>query len=90
MPNLPNQSADYSADNAFIDSTLNQSTHSYTSRELEIIMGLSHDLNAKMIAGHLNLSVYTVQEHIKNIKSKMDVHTSGGIVAQAFRDQIID
>jgi DNA-binding NarL/FixJ family response regulator len=43
-----------------------------------------------MIAGHLNLSVYTVQEHIKNIKSKMDVHTSGGIVAQAFRDQIID
>lgn len=58
---------------------------SFTLRERQIIGGLSNDLTVKLIADNLQISAFTVQEHIKNIKVKMAVHTPGGIVAQAFR-----
>lgn len=63
---------------------------SFSVREREIIQGISQDKSAKMIAEDLQLSVFTVQDHIKNIKQKMDVHTPGGIVASAFRIGLID
>ncbi len=59
-------------------------------RECEIIQGLSNDQNVKMIASKLKISPFTVQDHIKHIKSKMQVHTPGGIVAQAFREGLIE
>lgn len=62
----------------------------FTLREREIIQGISADMNAKMIALSLDISVFTVQDHIKNIKRKMAVHTSGGIVAHAFRLGLIE
>ena len=62
---------------------------SLTSREREVIEGLSKDQTVKMIAEVLRISPFTVQDHIKNIKQKLDVHTPGGIVAQAFREGLI-
>jgi DNA-binding NarL/FixJ family response regulator len=66
------------------------SERNFSPREREVIQGLSNDQNVKMIASELHISTYTVQDHIKNIKAKMDVHTPGGIVAQAFREGLID
>jgi DNA-binding NarL/FixJ family response regulator len=61
-----------------------------TLREREIIQLMSHDQNVKMIASTLSISAFTVQDHIKNIKNKMDMHTSGGIIAKAFREGLIE
>jgi len=66
------------------------SSDEFSMREIEIITALSYDCNVKMIAQDLNLSAFTVQDHIKNIKQKMDVHTSGGVVAQALRSGLIE
>ena len=66
------------------------SEKSLTLREREIIQRMSQDQNVKKIASSLNISAFTVQDHIKNIKSKMDRHTPGGIVAKAFREGLID
>lgn len=59
-------------------------------RELDIIRCMSLDQNVKMIASALELSVFTIQDHIKHIKTKMGVHTSGGMVAKAFRSGLIN
>jgi DNA-binding NarL/FixJ family response regulator len=67
-----------------------QSEKCLSPRECEIIQGLSNDQNVKMIASQLQISPFTVQDHIKHIKSKMQVHTPGGIVAQAFREGWIE
>lgn len=64
-------------------------SQSFTLRERDIIQGLCNDLTAKMIADALGISVFTVQVHIKKIKRKLKVHTSGGIVARAFRSGIV-
>ena len=70
--------------------TANRSARvSFSAREREIIQGLSDDLSVKMIARTLCISAFTVQDHIKNIKQKMQVHTPGGIVAYAFRVGLI-
>ncbi len=66
------------------------SEKSLTLREREIIQWMSHDHNVKNIARSLNISAFTVQDHIKNIKYKMDMHTPGGIVAKAFREGLIE
>ncbi|MCB0525710.1 MAG: response regulator transcription factor [Saprospiraceae bacterium] len=61
-----------------------------TQRERDVIQCISHDQNVKMIANTLSISVFTVQDHIKHIKCKMDMHTPGGIVAKAFREGLIE
>ncbi|MBK6997599.1 MAG: helix-turn-helix transcriptional regulator [Lewinellaceae bacterium] len=66
------------------------SEKSLTLREREIIQWMSHDQNVKKIARSLNISAFTVQDHIKNIKCKMDMHTPGGIVAKAIREGLIE
>ncbi|MBC7777239.1 MAG: response regulator transcription factor [Phycisphaerae bacterium] len=77
----------YQSGNKFPDE--NPKLHSeriLSPRECEIIQGLSNDQNVKMIASKLHISPFTVQDHIKHIKCKMQVHTPGGIVAQALRE----
>lgn len=60
-----------------------------TIREREMIQRMSYDQNVKKIATSLNISAFTVQDHIKNIKYKMEMHTPGGIVAKALREGLI-
>lgn len=60
-----------------------------TQREQEIVEQLSRDASVKMIANELNISEYTVNDHIKNIKRKTKVHTAAGIVGEAFRQGLL-
>lgn len=45
-----------------------------TKREAEIIALLAQGLTNREIAGHLVLSVKTIERHVANAYSKMEVH----------------
>jgi PAS domain S-box-containing protein len=46
-----------------------------TSREIEVLRSLANGNNTKAIANQLNISLATVNNHIKHILTKFDVHT---------------
>lgn len=56
-----------------------------TARERAVIECLCADMTVKIIASHLCISEYTIQDHIKNIKRKLGVHTANGLVARALQ-----
>ncbi len=60
-----------------------------TIREKELLALLSKGNSYKMIAKEMNISVHTVQQHIKHIYSKMHVHNMGEAVAKALQHKII-
>lgn len=58
-------------------------------RELEILSLLVKGLSHKMIAGELKISVYTVNNHIKNIYQKLHVHSVSEAVSTALQKRIV-
>ncbi len=58
-------------------------------RETEILRLLSEGLNYRLIAEQIFLSPHTVKTHIKNIYSKLHVHTRAEAVKKAIRDKLI-
>jgi LuxR family maltose regulon positive regulatory protein len=54
---------------------LHPSNESLTDRELEILRLVSIGLSNEAIAGTLVISIETVKKHLKNIYSKLDVHS---------------
>ena len=59
-----------------------------TSRETEILHGLSKGLPYRNIAKTLNISLQTVNSHIKNIYVKLDVHSRIEAVRKYFDQQV--
>jgi DNA-binding NarL/FixJ family response regulator len=66
-----------------------QANYSLTSREKEILDLLVSGLSQKMIADKLFLSPFTIGTHIKNIYSKMQVHSRSEVVAKALKEKLI-
>jgi DNA-binding NarL/FixJ family response regulator len=62
---------------------------SLTARELEVMRLIAAGRRNKEIAGELNISEETVQGHVKNILSKLDVHDRTEAVAVAVRRGIV-
>ena len=60
-----------------------------TARELEVLHLVATGRRNKEIAGELNISEETVQGHMKNILSKLDVHDRTEAVAVAIRRGIV-
>lgn len=60
-----------------------------TNREKEILQLLVEGLIAKQIADKLGNSYHTVDTHIRNIYSKLQVHTRSGAVAKALKQRIV-
>ena len=60
-----------------------------TSREKEFLHLMVDGLTAKEIAQRLFLSLRTVDTHVKNIYSKLQVHTRSGAVTKAFRERLL-
>ena len=60
-----------------------------TVREKEILHLMVDGLTAKGIAEKTFLSFRTVDTHVKNIYSKLQVHTRSGAVAKAFRERLL-
>ena len=60
-----------------------------TDREIEILEYIVQGLTKQNIADKLFLSFHTVNTHIKNIYSKLHVHTRTGAVSKVYKENII-
>ncbi len=60
---------------------------SLTAREQEVLELMARGWNNRRIASDLNISLSTVQYHVSNILSKLDVHNRTEAAAFAFRHQ---
>jgi DNA-binding NarL/FixJ family response regulator len=58
-------------------------------REKELLKLLVEGHSYKIVAEKLFISVGTVQTHIKNIYSKLQVNSKAGAVAKALRDKLV-
>lgn len=58
-------------------------------REKELLKLLVEGHSYKIVADKLFISVGTVQTHIKNIYSKLQVNSKAGAVAKALRDKLV-
>jgi len=60
-----------------------------TVREKEILHLMVDGLTAKGIAERLFLSYRTIDTHVKNIYTKLHVHSRSGAVAKAFKERLL-
>lgn len=60
-----------------------------TPREREILQYMAQDLNKPAIADRLFLSIHTIDMHVRNIYTKLHVHTAPGAIAKALKEKII-
>lgn len=67
----------------------NQRASRLTERETEILALLTAGKSNNDIANHLFLSVYTVNTHVRNLLSKLEVHSKTQAVAWAVRSGTI-
>jgi DNA-binding NarL/FixJ family response regulator len=63
--------------------------YALTDREKDILRLMADGLVKKEIADHLNISVHTVNTHIRSIYEKLHVNTNTGAVAKAIREDIV-
>lgn len=68
----------------FFNSQSSKDTESLSRREYEIVSELARGLTYEEIAEKLYISVETVRYHIKNIYSKLHVHTRTQAILKLF------
>lgn len=59
-------------------------------REIAVLKEVAIGLSNKEIASALSISVRTVETHRQNIKNKLDIHSSAGLVKYAIEHGLID
>jgi DNA-binding NarL/FixJ family response regulator len=59
-----------------------------TEREREILEWMVNGMIKKEIADKLSISYHTVDTHLRNIYTKLHVHTRGGAVAKAVKERL--
>jgi len=67
----------------------NDSYELLTPREREILQLLAEGKSNKEIAGMLNLSLYTVETHRRNLQDKLNVHSFAELILYAVRKGVI-
>lgn len=60
-----------------------------TQREMDVIKLLVNDLGTKEIANQLNVSEHTVQAHRKNLRKKLKVSTTAGLIKYCYENGLI-
>ncbi|WP_271782563.1 response regulator transcription factor [Aquimarina algiphila] len=60
-----------------------------TSRELEVLEGITHEFTTSEIAEQLFLSVRTIEGHRKNLMNKLGVKNTAGLIVKAVKEEII-
>lgn len=70
------------------DYSSNKKEVNLTKREREILQLIGEGLTDKEISMKLNLSLYTVHVHRKNIMNKLDIHKQAGLIRYAIREGI--
>lgn len=63
--------------------------YNLTYREKEILRHMVDGLTKKAIAEKLVVSNHTIDSHVKNIYSKLHVHTRSGAVAKVLKEKIV-
>lgn len=61
-----------------------------TLREREVLRGIAHGENPKVIAGRLEVTVKTVQNHIVSLKEKLGVQEPAGLVRYAIKHGYVE
>ncbi|MCZ2722328.1 response regulator transcription factor [Marinomonas sp. 15G1-11] len=61
-----------------------------TKRETAVLKEVATGLSNKEIAQSLNISVRTVETHRQNIKNKLEIHTSAGLIKYALDKKLIE
>ncbi len=56
---------------------------SLTSRELELVTVLKSGMSNKMAAKALNVTFFTINQHLKSIYKKLNIHSKGQLIALA-------
>jgi len=60
-----------------------------TTREIEVIRLLAQDYNSEEIANKLFVSQHTVNTHRRNLKKKLNVSTTAGLISFGFQNNLI-
>ncbi len=60
-----------------------------TAREQTILLQLALGKSNKDVAGHLNISVHTVETHRKNIKRKLGINSTAGLTRYAMEHGVL-
>lgn len=71
------------------DDEENSKTDLLSQREKEIIICIAMGLSNKEIADELNISIHTVTTHRRNISSKLQIHSTAGIVIYAIANGLM-
>lgn len=66
-----------------------EDTHDLTTKEKEVLRLLTEGYSYKMIASELEIAIDTVRSHIKNIYSKLQVHSMSEAVAKALKEKLV-
>jgi len=62
---------------------------SLSKRETEVLTLMAEGLSTKAIAEQLNISPFTVRNHIQNILEKLDFHSKSQAVSYAFKNGLL-
>lgn len=63
--------------------------YNLTAKETEVLRFLSQGLSYKMVADQMGISYFTVNNHVKKIYEKLQVHSLGEAVALAHKNKIV-
>lgn len=73
----------------FVGSVPQKKEYGLTEREKQILKLMVEGLTKKKIADKLFLSYHTVNTHLKNIYSKLQVNTRSGAVSKVFKERLL-
>ena len=65
-------------------------TFNLSAREIEVLIFLVKGYSQKMIAGELNISCFTVNNHLAKIYEKLHVHNASEAVATALNKKLVN
>ena len=63
--------------------------YNLTAKETETLKYLAQGLSYKMIADQMGISYFTVNNHVKKIYEKLQVHSLGEAVALAHKNKLV-
>ena len=78
------------SDVLFAQASPKDKSEELTKRETAVLIEVAMGLSNKEIAQKLDISVRTVETHRQNIKNKLDIHSSAGLVKYALAHQLIE
>lgn len=66
-----------------------KTNYNLTTKETEVLKHLAQGLSYKMIADQIGISYFTVNNHVKKIYEKLQVHSLGEAVALAHKNKLV-